>query len=172
MLDVMRFWLDRGVDGFRIDVAHMLMKDPELRDNPPNPDGASNPYDIQHPDFASQLHVHDRMHPDLHPVLRAIRSVVDEYDGDRVTIGEIEAMDWERWARYFGEDGDELQLAFAFRLIETPWQAAAPGRRDRRDGSGAAGRRLADPRARQPRPAAARDPHRRGRRRGSPRCSC
>jgi alpha-glucosidase len=123
MLDVLRFWLDRGVDGFRIDVAHMLMKDPELRDNPPNPDGAVNPYDIQHPEFTSQLHVNDRMHPDLHGVLREIRAVVEEYDGDRVTIGEIEAMDWDRWARYFGERLDELHLPFAFRLIETPWDA-------------------------------------------------
>jgi alpha-glucosidase len=123
MLDVLRFWLDRGVDGFRIDVAHMLMKDPELRDNPPNPGGASNPYDIQHPDFASQLHVHDRMHPDLHGVLREIRAVLDSYAGDRVAIGEIEAMNWERWAAYFGAELDELQLPFPFRLIETPWRA-------------------------------------------------
>jgi alpha-glucosidase len=125
MLDVLRFWLDRGVDGFRIDVAHMLMKDPELRDNPPNPNGASNPYDIQHPDFASQLHVFDRMHPDLHGVLREIRALLDSYDGDRVAIGEIEAMDWDRWAAYFGAELDELQLPFAFRLIETPWDAGA-----------------------------------------------
>jgi alpha-glucosidase len=124
MLDVLRFWLDRGIDGFRIDVAHMLMKDPELRDNPPNPGGA-NPYDLQHPDFASQLHVRDRMHPDLHGVLRAIRGVLDEYDGDRVAIGEIEAMDWQTWARYYGEELDELHLPFAFRVIETDWDARA-----------------------------------------------
>ncbi len=83
MLDVLRFWLDRGVDGVRIDVAHMLMKDPLLRDNPPNPSGEPNPWDIQHPDFTSQLHVNDRLHPDLHDVLREIRGVLDEYD-DRV----------------------------------------------------------------------------------------
>jgi alpha-glucosidase len=125
MLDVLRFWLDRGVDGFRIDVAHMLMKDPELRDNPPSPDASPNEWDIQHADFTTQLHVNDRMHPDLHAVLREIRAVVDAYDGDRVTIGEIEAMAWEDWARYFGEAGDELHLPFAFKLIETPWTPAA-----------------------------------------------
>jgi alpha-glucosidase len=124
MLDVLRFWLDRGVDGFRIDVAHMLMKDPELRDNPPSTSGA-NPFDLQHPDFAGQRQVHDRMHPDLHGVLRDIRAVLDEYDGDRVAIGEIEAMDWETWARYYGEELDELHLPFAFRLIETAWDARA-----------------------------------------------
>jgi alpha-glucosidase len=125
MLDVLRFWLDRGVDGFRIDVAHMLMKDPELRDNPPSPDAAPNAWDVQHADFTSQLHVNDRMHPDLHGVLREIRAIVDGYDGDRVTIGELEAMAWEDWARYFGEASDELQLPFAFTLIETPWTAPA-----------------------------------------------
>jgi alpha-glucosidase len=123
MLDVLRFWLDRGVDGVRIDVAHMLMKDPELRDNPPNPGGMSNPYDLQHPDFASQRHIHDRMHPDLHGVLRDIRAVLDAHDA--VGIGEIEAMDWPTWARYYGEELDELHLPFAFRLIETQWDARA-----------------------------------------------
>lgn len=125
LLDVLRFWLDRGADGFRIDVAHMLMKDPELRDNPPNPGGASNEYDIQHPDFASQLHVNDRRHPDLFGALRDIRAVLDEYDGDRVAIGEIEAMPWERWAEYYGEQLDALHLPFAFQVIETPWNAPA-----------------------------------------------
>jgi alpha-glucosidase len=125
LFDVLRFWLDRGVDGFRIDVAHMLMKDPELRDNPPNPGGAPNEYDLQHPGFTSQLHVNDRLHPDLHGVLRMLRGVLDEYDGDRVSIGEVEAIDWDRWAGYFGEQLDGLHLPFAFQLIETPWAAAA-----------------------------------------------
>ena len=124
LLDVLRFWLDRGADGVRIDVAHMLMKDPELRDNPPNPDGAANPYDLQHPDFHSQLHVNDRRHPDTHRVLAEIRAVLDEY-GDRVAIGEIEAMDWADWAEFYGEQLDGLHLPFAFALIETPWRAEA-----------------------------------------------
>jgi alpha-glucosidase len=94
MLDVLRFWLDRGVDGFRIDVAHILMKDPELRDNPPNPDPVVNPFELQAADYYTQLHVNDRLHPDLHEVLREINSVLREYDGDRVAIGEVEATDW------------------------------------------------------------------------------
>jgi alpha-glucosidase len=124
MLDVLRFWLDRKVDGFRIDVAHMLMKDPELRDNPPNPDPVVNPYDNQHPDFTTQLHVHDRRHPDLHGVLRDIRSLLDSY-GDRIAIGEIEVMPWTDWAQYYGADLDELHLPLNFQLIETPWEAGA-----------------------------------------------
>ena len=82
MLDVLRFWLDRGVDGFRIDVAHMLMKDPDLRDNPPNPNPEPNPFELQDPEFYSQLHVHDRLHPDLHDVLRSINQVLATYDGE------------------------------------------------------------------------------------------
>lgn len=122
MLDVLRFWLDRGVDGFRIDVAHMLMKDPELRDNPPNPDPTVNPYDNQHPDFTTQLHVYDRRHPDLHDVLRDIRRLLDEY-GDRIAIGEVEVMPWADWAEYYGAELDELHLPLNFQLIETPWEA-------------------------------------------------
>jgi alpha-glucosidase len=123
MLDVLRFWMERGADGIRIDVAHMLMKDPELRDNPAAPEGHTNPYDIQSPDFHSQLHVNDRRHPDTHVVLAEIRSVLDEYGG-RLAIGEIEAMGWDAWAEYFGAELNSLHLPFAFKLIETPWNAA------------------------------------------------
>ena len=124
MLDVLRFWLARGVDGFRIDVAHMLMKDPELRDNPSDPDGQLNPYDRQHPDFHSQVHLYDRRHPDLHGVLREIREVL-EADGERVAIGELDVMPWSEWTAYYGPDLDELHLPLNFRLIETPWRADA-----------------------------------------------
>ena len=123
MLDVLRFWLDRGVDGFRIDVAHMLMKDPDLRDNPPNPDPEPNPFELQDPEFYSQLHLYDRLHPDLHDVLRSINRVLGSYAGDRVAIGEIQALEWDRWAEFYGAELDELHLPFAFQLIETPWRA-------------------------------------------------
>lgn len=126
MLNVMRFWLTLGVDGFRIDVAHMLMKDPELRDNPPNPDGGLNPYDRQHPDFQTQLHVYDRKHPDVHGVLRELRAALDEF-GDRVAVGELDIMPWREWASYYGADLDELHLPMNFSLIERPWSAKAIG---------------------------------------------
>lgn len=122
MFDVLRFWLDRGADGLRIDVAHMLMKDPCFRNNPEAPDGATNPFDIQHPDFGTQLHVYDRRHPDTHAALAEIRAVVDEYPGV-VTIAEIEAMAWGDWADYYGNALDGIHLPFPFRLIETPWRA-------------------------------------------------
>jgi alpha-glucosidase len=124
MLDVLRLWLERGADGVRIDVAHMLMKDPELRDNPPSPAGHANPFELQHPEFFAQLHVNDRAHPDVHEVLAEIRSVLDAF-GDRVAIGEIEAMEWDAWAQYYGKDDDGVHLPFAFKLIETSWSAPA-----------------------------------------------
>jgi alpha-glucosidase len=123
MLDVLRFWLARGADGVRIDVAHLLMKDPELRDNPPSPPGHQNPFELQHPDFFGQLHLNDRCHPDVHGVLAEIRAVLDEFDA--VAIGEIEAMEWDAWARYYGEGLRGIQLPFAFKLIETPWRPDA-----------------------------------------------
>lgn len=126
-MEVLRFWLDRGVDGFRIDVAHLLMKDPALRDNPPNPNPVLNPYELQPLEFYTQLHVNDRLHPDLHGVLREVNRLLAEYDGDRVAIGEVEALDWARWAEFYGQHLDELHLPFAFQLIETPWLAPAVG---------------------------------------------
>ncbi|WP_116946778.1 neutral/alkaline non-lysosomal ceramidase N-terminal domain-containing protein [Jiangella endophytica] len=120
LLDVLRFWLDRGADGVRIDVAHMLLKDPEFRDNPEAPGGHHNEFDLQHPDFGTQLHVHDRRHPDTFAALAEIRAVADEYAGGRVTIAEIEAMPWPDWAEYYAAG---MHLPFPFRLLETHWRA-------------------------------------------------
>jgi alpha-glucosidase len=124
LYDVLRFWLGRGADGVRIDVAHILMKDPELRDNPPSPPGSHNPFELQHPDFFGQLHVNDRRHPDVHLVMAEIREIMDEFP-ERVAIGEIEAMEWGAWAEYYGRDLRGLHLPFPFKLIETPWTALA-----------------------------------------------
>jgi alpha-glucosidase len=127
MFAVLRFWMERGVDGFRVDVAHLIMKDPALRDNPPNPHARPNPYDRQHPAFHAQLHSYDRQHPDLHAVFRDVRRLLAEDDAgrERVIIGEIEVAPWEVWTRYYGTDGDEFHLPFNFQLIETPWDAVA-----------------------------------------------
>jgi alpha-glucosidase len=121
MLDTLRFWLDRGVDGFRMDVIALLIKDAELRDNPPNPDAEPDPP----PDypFGQQLHVYNQDQDEVHAVIRQIRKVLDEYDS-RCGIGEL----WgplDRWVRYYGTHGDELHLPFNFRLMFLPWQAGA-----------------------------------------------
>jgi alpha-glucosidase len=122
MLDTLRFWLRRGVDGFRMDVIGLLIKDAELRDNPPNPDPRPGlpPNDL----FERQLHIYNWDQDEVHEIVREIRRVLDEFD-DRCGIGEL----WgplPRWARYYGEGGDELQLPFNFRLMdESSWDAGA-----------------------------------------------
>jgi alpha-glucosidase len=115
MHDTLRFWLDRGVDGFRIDVTHRLGKDPELRDNPPwvqagRPErGAAARQDMDWPTG------HER--------LRRIRAVVDEYD-DRMIVGEVYILDQARLVEYVNT-GDELNLAHNFVFLHLPWSATA-----------------------------------------------
>jgi len=126
MFDVVRFWLDRGVDGFRIDMAHHIMKDPDLRDNPPNP----KPGKTLHKPFGpydSQLHIYDKGHPDVHAVYREFRQLLDSYSQEqpRMSVGEIHIFDWQEWATYYGQNLDELHLPFNFQLLGVPWQAAA-----------------------------------------------
>jgi alpha-glucosidase len=115
MHDVLRFWLDRGVDGFRIDVIHRIAKDPELRDNPPAPAGGAG--------YGGQLHVHDENHPDVHGMIRAFRALLDRY-GERMMVGEVYLFDPAEVAKYYGR-GDELHLAFNFSFLRSPWDAAA-----------------------------------------------
>ncbi|MFI5321241.1 MAG: alpha-amylase family glycosyl hydrolase [Myxococcota bacterium] len=109
---VLRFWLERGVDGFRIDVAHRIAKDPALRSNPLVPGSAD-------PGYGGQLHVHDEDHPDVHALFRRMRALVDEYD-ERVLIGEVYLFDPARVAKYYGA-GDELHQGFNFSLLSGAW---------------------------------------------------
>ncbi len=126
MFDVVRFWLERGVDGFRIDVAHYIMKDPDLRDNPPNPKPEGT---LQRParEYDTQLHPYDKGHPDVHAVLRELRRLLDAYSAERprYSVGEIHIFDWELWASYYGQNLDELHMPFNFALLNVPWQAQA-----------------------------------------------
>ncbi|WP_119066411.1 alpha-amylase family glycosyl hydrolase [Aggregatilinea lenta] len=120
MLEVLRFWLDRGVDGFRMDVVGFIMKDEQMRDNPYLP-GA----DLQSLDrWAQQEHRHDIDQPEAHDMIRTFRQLIDSYP-DRVVIGEIWAEPRSRWADYYGQDLSELNLPFNFALMSQPWQASA-----------------------------------------------
>ncbi|MDH3606208.1 MAG: alpha-amylase family glycosyl hydrolase [Acidimicrobiia bacterium] len=123
MHDVYRFWLDRGVDGFRIDVAHRIMKDPDLRDNPPKP-GADGTFKSMGA-YETQHHIHDMGHPDVHDAYRDLRAVLDSYDPPRVTIGEVHIFDWDEWVRYYGADLDGMHLPGNFTLLYVPWDAGA-----------------------------------------------
>ncbi len=121
MLDVLRFWLDRGVDGFRMDVVGMIIKDSEFRDNPTNPkaDPTLPPDDI----FGRQIHSFNEDQDDVHVTIREFRRVLDEYP-DRVAIGEL-GYSMSRWIKYYGDDDDGLHLPFNFRLMQMPWEAGA-----------------------------------------------
>ena len=114
MHDVVRFWFERGVDGFRIDVVHRLAKDPELRDNPLL-DPARG--------IAGQRHVHDENHPDVHALLRGLRKLANRYP-ERAYVGEVYLLDPAEVARYYGRN-DELHLAFNFSFLHAPWSAEA-----------------------------------------------
>jgi alpha-glucosidase len=115
MHDVMRFWLDRGVDGFRVDAPHRLGKDALLRDNAP---------DVVELRVATELD--ERRHrnlddPVVHEILRGLRRVTDSYL-DRVLIGEVGVHHPVRRRDYYGA-GDELHLVFDFGFWSNPWRA-------------------------------------------------
>jgi alpha-glucosidase len=89
ILDIVRFWLDRGLDGFRLDTANFYFHDPKLRDNPPPPAGVRVPGDAwaDNPYFG-QRHLYDKSQPEALDFLRRLRAVVDGYP-DRMLVGEI-----------------------------------------------------------------------------------
>ncbi|MGH3344987.1 MAG: alpha-amylase family glycosyl hydrolase [Carbonactinosporaceae bacterium] len=118
MYQVMRFWLDRGVDGLRVDAVHRIAKDPELRDNPPELADARR--HRPHP----TLRHHNMDWPDIDGFLREIRAVLDDYD-DALGVGEAVILEPERLVRYYGEGGDGLHLPFHFGLVQTDWDAEA-----------------------------------------------
>jgi alpha-glucosidase len=106
--EIMRFWLDRGIAGFRIDVAHGIVKDRELRDNP---DPTVSTYNANR--------------EDVHDIFRRWRRLVDGYDPPRILLGETWVMELERLARFYGTGNDELHLAFNFPFTFSPLDAAA-----------------------------------------------
>jgi alpha-glucosidase len=127
MDEVMRFWLDRGVDGFRIDVAHRMAKDPELRDNPlvttegDGPGGEISAFRLARLGF-DQLY--DEDWPEVHEILRRFRRTLDSYQ-DRMAVGEVYLLDLRKLARYYGSGRDELHLAHNFVFLNQPWKPEA-----------------------------------------------
>ncbi|MBV9108069.1 MAG: DUF3459 domain-containing protein [Gemmatimonadetes bacterium] len=119
MLDVMRVWLDRGVDGVRVDGVQNVIKDDQFRDNPPNP--AFRPGDDP---FLSLLRVWSGDRPEVHDVIARMRRVIDGYPGDRVLIGEI-YNSLERLVTYYGQEGAGCHFPYNFQLLQLPWNARA-----------------------------------------------
>jgi alpha-glucosidase len=116
---IMAFWLDRGVAGFRIDVCNIIIKDAQLRDNPPA---------TEEDDFEAQLFgqrpVYNGNRPEVHEVIRHWRHLTDPYDPPRVLIGET-PVKVDVLADYYGHGEDELHMAFNFPFITVPFETDA-----------------------------------------------
>ena len=114
IFEVIRFWLDLGVDGFRMDVVNWYVKDAEFRDNP----WSTKLF----PDLF-QKHVYDRNRPETHEICREIRKIADSYPGGRLLVGEIFTDNAEEAASYHGKNLDELHMAFNFNFMYQFWGA-------------------------------------------------
>ncbi|WP_247889787.1 alpha-amylase family glycosyl hydrolase [Azospirillum brasilense] len=119
MLDALRVWFDRGVDGFRVDAIHHLIKDARFRDNPPNPGWREGMSPVQR---VIRLHTVDQ--PEVHDAIAAMRRVADGYGPDRLLIGEA-YLPIDQLMAYYGADLTGFQLPFNFHLLSTPWEAKA-----------------------------------------------
>jgi len=116
MFNVLRFWLDRGVDGFRVDVLWLLIKDDQFRDNPVNPDFVPG-----EPSHHRLLPLYTANRPEVHAIVAQMRRVVDAYP-DRVLIGEI-YLPIEQMVAYYGDNSNGANLPFNFQLLQTVWNA-------------------------------------------------
>jgi alpha-glucosidase len=114
---VLRFWLDRGVDGFRVDVLWLLIKDDQFRDNPLNP-----AYQPGEPEHHRLLQTYTEDQPEVHEIVRSMRATLDDY-GDRVLIGEI-YLPVTQLMKYYGAAGDGADMPFNFQLLNARWSAA------------------------------------------------
>jgi alpha-glucosidase len=115
---VMRFWLARGVDGFRVDASAVLIKDRLLRDNPPDPEAGQDK-----PPPQRQLPVFTDDRPEAMACIEHLRSVVDEF-GDRLLCGEVQGKT-DRIGHFYGSERPRLQLPLNFALLDSQWTAHA-----------------------------------------------
>ena len=118
MLNVLRFWFNRGVDGFRVDVSYRVMKDDQFRDNPVNPDWQPGMDPSK-----KVIEQYTKNIPDIHMFNEWLREVADEFE-DKVLIGEIN-LPLPQLVQHYGdvENGRfEFHLPFNFRLIFADWR--------------------------------------------------
>ena len=122
MLEALRFWLDRGVDGVRLDAAPLYFKDPAWRDNPVNPDYKAG----ELPD-GTLLPIHTRNQPGLHELFAELRALFDGYSGERVLLGEF-YVPIEELVSFYGDRSPELHLPLNLALTWAKWDASTIGR--------------------------------------------
>ena len=142
---ILEFWFERGVAGFRIDVANGLYKDAELRDNPPL--DSDNPLEGV---FGLRF-VYNSNRPETHGVYRDWRKIAESYSPERLLLGETWVPDAQRLAAYYG-DNDELQLGFNFPFALADLDPGPAGGDRRADAGRAAARRGPGVDGLQPRP--------------------
>lgn len=112
LLAVAKFWMDRGVDGFRVDAINFAMHDPELKDNPPAPAGngvRTRPFDFQ-------LKVHNQSHPDIPGFIGRIRALTDQYT-ERFTVAEVGGPDPDREMKAFTAGESHFNSAYGFNFL-------------------------------------------------------
>jgi alpha-glucosidase len=122
MFDALKFWLDRGVDGFRLDAAPLFFKDDQWRDNPVNPD-----YEPGELPDSTLKPVYTRNQPGLHELFAEFRAFVDRYPGDRVLLGEFYVPIGEL-VTFYGTGAPELHLPLNLTLTYSKWDASVVGR--------------------------------------------
>ncbi len=124
MFETVEFWLKREVDGFRIDVAQAILKDPQLRDNPLRTNEALSTHKPMG-DYDTQIHLYDGPQEDTHLIYQQLRRLIDKYSltRPRMSVGEVHIFDLTKWARYYGQNLDELHMPFNFGLLKTHWEA-------------------------------------------------
>lgn len=112
--NMIKYWLDKGVDGFRMDVVNWYIKDDQFR---------SNPLSLKAFPDLFQKHIYDRNRPETHEICKEIRDITDSYKDDKMLVGEIFTDDASIAASYHGKDNDELHMAFNFHFMYQPWKA-------------------------------------------------
>jgi alpha-glucosidase len=112
LLTVARFWLDRGVDGFRMDAVNFAMHDPLLRDNPPVPEGIgkrTRPFDFQR-------HLYNQSHPDIPKFISRVRRLADSY-GARFLVAEVGGEQADVEMKLYTEPGERMHSAYGFHYL-------------------------------------------------------
>jgi len=120
MFNVMRFWLDKGVDGFRVDVMWHMVKDESFRDNPANPN-----FQTHMATYEQLLPVYSTDQPEVHTIVQKMRALLDQYE-DRMMIGEV-YLPIHKLVTYYGPQNNGAHLPFNFALITLPWSAPTIG---------------------------------------------